>query len=102
MAKIETAEVGQIVYWFPDNNPDQTPHPAVVMSVGSSGLALHLMEPESRAFARKDGVRHIHDPEANRFEIHDGGCWQHSPHTRRVLELLAMMDDPKPKTEKGK
>jgi hypothetical protein len=101
MAKIETAQIGDVVWWYPDLNPDQMPFSAVVTGVGISGLCLHIISQELRNFRLKDGVRHIADSSAKAPEIQDQGCWRHTDRTRKMLALLEDLQ-PVKTPEKGK
>lgn len=100
--RFETAEVGELVWWYPDPNENQQPFPAMVMCVGLSGLQLHIMTPENRNFMTKDGVRHINDEGAKSIELQEAGCWRHTEKTRLLNKMIEeLLGTKKAKTEKA-
>jgi hypothetical protein len=86
---LPTAEIGDIVYWYPDADHDATPHPAIVTSDGQYALTLNVMGPDLKTFRIHTGVLHIDHPKARREETREDGAWDHTPGTKRLKELEA-------------
>lgn len=89
LAALKTAEIGDIVLWFPDGDIDAPPHPAVVTALGLRALTLNILGPDIKTFRILDGVHHITDPYCRRIETREAGGWDHTPRTKRLLEVLS-------------
>lgn len=81
------AELGDVVLWYPDGDPDASPHPAVVTQIGDDAVTLNVMGPDFRSFKVQAGVVHLSHPNARRPETCDAGAWKHTPATDRLLRL---------------
>lgn len=82
------AELGDVVYWYPDGDQNAPPHPAIVTGHGLNALNLNIMGPDTKTFRVVDGVHHITDPYCRRVETRDSGGWSHSPRTLKLLQLM--------------
>lgn len=87
MSEHWVAELGQMVYWYPDGDRHQEPLPAVVTGIGSNSLNLNIFDRNSYNLRIRDGVRHVDDPAMKRDEQRESGGWQHTPATLRLREL---------------
>jgi hypothetical protein len=90
MAKAEMAkaEIGEVVWWYPDGDKAASPHPAVVTAAGEHALTLNVMGPDIKTFRIEDGVHHIDDPACRRLETRDSGGWDHTERTKRLEKLF--------------
>lgn len=79
------AEIGDIVYWYTDGDPDTTPKPAIVTYVGQHCLTLNIMGPDLKNFQVVDGVHHISDPYCRKIETRESGGWGHTPKTLAAM-----------------
>lgn len=84
-----TAEIGQIVLWYPDGDQDAQPYPAVVTAVGQHALSLSIIDRIFKTFQVKDGVHHISEDYCRRQETKEAGGWDHTPETKRLEQLFA-------------
>lgn len=85
---LKTAEIGDVVYWYPDGDVDARPHAAIVTAIGLNALTLNIIGPDARTFRVEDGVHHISDPYSRRVETRDAGGWDHTPRTKRLISFL--------------
>lgn len=85
---LKTAEIGDVVLWYPDGDEEAQPHAAIVTAIGLNALTLNIIGPDARTFRVEDGVHHISDPYSRRIETRDAGGWGHTPRTKRLLTLL--------------
>lgn len=80
-------QIGDIVWWFPDQADDQRPYAAIVSSVGVRSVALHVVVQNTYNFIVRDGVRHKDDPSVRDHDISENGLWTHTQRTEELAEL---------------
>lgn len=86
-------EIGSLVLWYPYGQKSNQPLPAIVTSVGLSGLLLNIFMQNSYNMACREGVRHIDDPELARYDDREAGAWDWSPQTKELYDLRQSMKD---------
>lgn len=86
-------EIGSMVWWFPEGQRSNEPLPAIVTSVGISGLLLNIFMQNSYNMACREGVRHIDDPMLQKYEDKQAGAWDWSDQTKRLLDLEQKIKD---------
>lgn len=82
-------ELGQIVLWYPDADPNAPPHPAMVTAVGQEACCLNVFGPDTMNMRIREGARHVSDPLARRAETRSEGSWDFTPRDRRLMRLEA-------------
>jgi len=70
-------KIGQIVWWYPQGDTNQTPLAAVVTRVGFDSLNLNIFAPNSVNMLIRDGVRHKSDPRSRSDDMRESGCWEY-------------------------
>lgn len=81
-------EIGDVVLWYQEGDPDSPPFAAHVTAIGLDSLTLNIMDPSVRNYSIKDGVRHISDPYCRRAETKDAGGWEYRPKDLALLKLV--------------
>lgn len=80
-------EVGMSVLWYPDGTP-RNGQPAIVSDLGMDSVCLNIITPSNYNFIIRDGVRHVDDPQARSQDMMDTGAWDHTPFTKKLIDLL--------------
>lgn len=97
MFKMPFVEVGLTVHWFTDAANAADPMAAVVTNVGDNSISCSIVQDNFFNLATKSGVKHRSDPRAKTQVLdNDSGFWDHTPLTKRILDLLN--DKPPSKT----
>lgn len=86
-------EVGTVVWWYPDGDPYQEPHAAIVTKVGGDSVNVNILDCASYNFMIRDGVRHLSDPRSRNPDTRDGGAWDHHPSTVKVQTLQKQIEE---------
>lgn len=86
-------EIGSLVLWYPYGQRTNQPLPAIVTSVGLSGLLLNIFMQNSYNMACREGVRHIDDPELAKYDDKEAGAWDWSANTKELYDLRQGMRD---------
>lgn len=87
--------LGELVYWYPGGDVNQSPHPAFVTAVGGDSVNVNIMDPSCYNFRLRDGVRHVDDPKSRKDAAAEAGAWAFSPfgaEMRRVTVALARLE----------
>ncbi len=72
---VPDVQIGQTVYWYPDNKRSQKPSVAFVTDVGVRTVDIAMLQHGIPQVFCKEGVRHIDDPKARESEVNQNGCW---------------------------
>lgn len=82
--------VGQTVLWSYNTGGEVSP--AIVVSVGSRSVCLHVHVKDVKDHVIKTGSRHVSDPFLVKFPQHDGGCWRFTEFDQLVLDRLSTVE----------
>ncbi len=97
MTEYETAQLGDVVYWYPGGTREENPHVGIVTGLGLKALNINVLSPRSYNFLIRDGVRHIGDRAANPHDFAENGAWEHTPRTLAVMQFERFLADRKEK-----
>jgi hypothetical protein len=89
-------QVGMLVNWYADGDPNQDPLPAMVTRVGIDSCCVNIFDCASYNMRIRDGVRHLTNPRCRREELRESGAWDFTPlhlsMVRCITNLLARVE----------